>query len=115
MRPVTVSVGPSAAVPLASSWIRLDEWSTGVVGFQVNVTGTVNYTVQQTYDDPNSPTNPVAVNSVTWFSSPDANVVGATAAKQSSYIVPPTFMRVLLNSGDGTVTLTAVQSGVAPY
>lgn len=114
MRPVTVSVGPSAAVPIASSWIRLDEWSTGAVGYQVNFTGAVNYTVQGTFDDPNSPTNPVPVANVTWINGP-ANTVGASTAQQGSYIVPPTYLRLLLNSGAGVVTMTVVQSGVAPY
>lgn len=97
-----------------SSWVRLDEWALPTVSIQANVSGTVNYTIQQTLDDPNSPTNSVAPSSVTWLSSPDAAAVAATTSIQTGYSYPPTFVRVLLNSGTGLVTMTVVQSGVNP-
>ncbi len=105
-----ISIGtPSTA---GSAWVRFDDWSpSSVVTLQVNVTGTVNYTVQTTLDDPNSPTNPVQPSSVTWFSSGDTSVVAATASAQSSFSVLPLFARVLLNSGTGSVTATFVQTG----
>lgn len=112
MRPITVSVGPNATTPLGSSLVRFDDWSpNNQVTIQVNVVGTVNYTVQTTLDDPNSPTNPVSVANMTWFNSTDANVVNATASKQSSLSFLPIFARVLLNSGSGTVTATFLQTG----
>lgn len=105
-----ISIGtPGTAV---SQWVRFDDWSPGsTVGLQTDVTGTVNYTVQTTFDDPNSPTNPVQPAGVTWFSSGDTTVVGATASAQSSFSVLPIFARVLLNSGTGSVTATFVQVG----
>jgi len=53
--------------------------------------------------------------SVTWVSSTDTNVVGATATKSTTFTATPLFIRVLLNSGSGSVTSTVVQAGVAPY
>ena len=95
-----------------TSWVRLDPWVAGTTAIQVIASGTVNYTVQQTLDDPNSPTNPVAVPAVTWLPSNDPTVVGATASEQSNYIASPTFARVLLNSGSGSIVATFVQLGV---
>ncbi len=107
----TIAIGTNGVA--ASAWIMLDPWA-GPAGFQCNVSGTVNYTVQQTMDDPNSPTNAVAAADVAWLSCADAAVVGATANQQSNYNFPPTYARVLLNSGSGSVTMTLNQIGVVP-
>lgn len=112
--------GWSAAVTVgtngvgASPWVMLDAWAMPQTTIQCTVSGTVNYDVQQTLDDPNSITNPVAPALVTWISSSDTAVVGATATKMSSFTFAPVFARVLLNSGTGTVTATFVQSLVTP-
>lgn len=112
MLPRTVTVGPNAAGGTSSQWVRFDTWSPSTtVAIQVDVSGTVNYTVQTTMDDPNSPQSPVPVASVAWFDSADTAVVGATASKQSSLSVLPVFARVLMNSGNGTVKATFVQAG----
>lgn len=73
------------------------------VGFGVLVTGTVNYTVQHTFDDP-------AVGFSTWFSHP--TVAGQTANADGNYAFPVTGIKVLVNSGDGTATLKLVQAGI---
>jgi hypothetical protein len=96
----------------ASPWVNLDPWSNSYIAIQCTVSGTVNYTVQQTLDDPNSPTSPVAVASMTWVSSSDPAVVAATTTQQTNYAFTPIWSRVLLNSGTGTVTAKYVQSGV---
>lgn len=95
----------------ASAWVFLDPWALANVALQLNVTGTVNYTVQTTLDNPNSATDPVAEASVTWVSSSDTAVVGATATQQSNLFFTPAFVRVLLNSGSGSVAMTVIQSG----
>lgn len=97
-----------------SPWIMLDPWALPNTALQLTVSGTVNYTFQTTLDDPNSPTNAVAAASMTWVSSSDTAVVGATATKQTNLFFTPAYVRVLLNSGSGTVTLTATQNGVVP-
>lgn len=108
-----VTVGTNGVAQ--SPWIRLDEWATPNLTLQAVATGTVNYTVIQTQDDPNSPTNPVLPQFVTWQNYVDTNLVGQTATAQGQYNFVPTFIAVLLNSGTGSVTLTATQSGVVPY
>jgi hypothetical protein len=108
---VTVGTNTIASSP----WVRMDEYALAQSAMQATVSGTVNYTVQTSMDDTNSPTNPVLPASVTWVSSTDTNVVGATATKSTTFTATPLFIRVLLNSGSGSVTSTVVQAGVAPY
>lgn len=107
-----ITVGTNGVA--SSAWVRLDGWAFPQVSIQCTVSGTVNYTVQQTLDDPNSPTNPVSPYLVTWVNSFDTTVVGATATAQSNYAFVPVFARVLLNSGTGSVTATFLQAGNAP-
>jgi hypothetical protein len=76
------------------------------------VSGTVNYTLQQTMDDPNSMFTTIALSAMTWVDSSDVSVVAATATKQTNYLFPPMFARIRINSGTGTVTGTFMQSGV---
>lgn len=99
-----------------SQWVYFDDWDQGGVSLQVVVSGTVNYSVQQTRDDPNSPTNAVALASVSWLDSSDTAVVSATATKQSSYTIAPAYARILLNSqtNPGYVTGTFAQVGTPP-
>lgn len=73
------------------------------VGFAVIVTGTVNYTVQHTFDDPE-------VGFTTWFSHPTVAAQGASA--DGNYAFPVTGIKVLVNSGGGTATLKLIQAGI---
>lgn len=73
------------------------------VGFGVVVTGTVNYTVQHTFDDP-------AVGFSTWFSHP--TVASQAANADGNYAFPVTGIKVLVNSGSGTATLNLIQAGI---
>lgn len=73
------------------------------VGFGVIVSGTVDYTVQHTFDDP-------AVGFSTWFSHP--TVAGESTNQDGNYAFPVTGIKVLVNSGDGTATLKLVQAGI---
>lgn len=99
--------------PVADSpWARLDSWAGPNVAIQCTVSGTVNYDVESTMDDPNSATNPILPGAMTWVNSNDSNVVAATATKQSNFLFPPTWARVTLNSGTGYVVSTFSQSGV---
>lgn len=102
-----VTVGTNGVA--GSAWIRLDDYSPAPVTLMCDVTGTVDYTVQQTMNDPNSISDPVDPALVTWIASSDTAVVGATADKMSSFAYPPAFTRVLLNSGTGSVTMTVTQ------
>lgn len=95
-----------------SPWVRLDPWANSYISIQCTASGTVNYTLQQTLDDPNSLASPVNPNAMTWVNSSDTAAVGATGTIQTNYGFTPVFARVLLNSGTGTVTATFVQTGV---
>ena len=75
------------------------------VGFGVVVTGTVNYTVQHTFD------NPQTVASPTWFSHP--TVAAATTSQDGNYAFPVAAIKILVNSGAGTATMTLIQAGIA--
>ena len=115
---ITISGNASAAVTVGTSgtgatpWVRLDEWASPPVGIQCDVSGTVNYTVQSTYDDPNSPTDPVSVSSMTWVNTNDTNAVNATGPVQTNYLFTPIYVRANLNSGTGSVTMKVVQYNV---
>jgi len=97
-----------------SRWVRLDNWAFAQTAVQVNVNGTADFTIQTTLDDPNDLTSPVSVSEVNWLSALDANLV-TTAADTSGYIAyTPSYVRVLLNSGTGSVTATFSQAGNVP-
>ena len=116
---ITVNQAPTAAVTVGTNgvgstpWVRLDEWSNAQVSIQCDVTGTVNYTVQGSMDDPNSNTNSVLPSAMNWVNTNDSSAVGATGNVQTNYLFPPTWVRCLLNSGSGSVSMTVAQANVA--
>ncbi len=119
---IKVNQGTTAAVTVGTNgigstpWVRCDEWANAQIAIQCNVTGTVNYTVQSTLDDPNRPWDtPPLPSAMTWVNTSDTAAVGATATVQTNFAYCPTFVRVLLNSGSGSVTTTVLQSNAAPY
>jgi hypothetical protein len=105
MRPVTVSqtgAGSTVVVP-PDIYVSPCNIALGVV-----VTGTVNYTVQHTFDDVFAPT--FTPGSAIWFNHP--TLAAQTANADSNYAFPPRGIRLTVNSGSGTAALTIVQSGV---
>lgn len=103
MRQIVLSqtgAGTSGVAPL-------DMYGHPFISLQVVVDGTVNYTVQQTLDDPfDSSITP------TYFNHPDANLVGATVNRQGNYAFVPAGIRVVVNSGAGSVRFTIIQVGI---
>lgn len=73
------------------------------IGFGAVVSGTVNYTVQYTFDDP-------ATGFTTWF---DTATASKTDNQNGSILFPVTGIKALVNSGTGSVTLSVVQAGIA--
>ena len=71
-------------------------------------TGTVSATVQQTLDVVPSITD---WTKATWINHPDTNLVNLSTSVQGNYAYQPYACRLLLNSGTGSATLTAIQSG----
>lgn len=108
---VTTSGATTAGVQVgtngvsASRWVRFDDYAGNApVAIQATVSGTVNYTIQTTLQDPDDAVSPVDPADVTWINSTDSNVVSATANQVSSFAIKPTFARVVLNSGSGSVS-----------
>lgn len=108
----TIEIGTNGIA--ASPWVAFDAYYLPQADIQCTVVGTVNYTVQMTQDDPNSPTNPVTPALMTWLSTSDPNAVGATGSLMTSFAYAPAWARVLLNSGSGSVTATFTQLGFRP-
>jgi hypothetical protein len=77
------------------------------VALSVRVSGTVNYTVQYTFDDVlESSYNPSTGN---WVDHP--SLTGQTATKDSNIAYPVRGIRMVVNSGTGSAVLTAIQAG----
>jgi len=74
------------------------------IGFAAVVAGTVNYSIQFSYDDP-------AVGLTTWFD--DVTITSKTGNEDGSISFPISAIKVLVNSGSGTVTLNVIQAGIA--
>ena len=115
MQPSTVSTTDATAGTTYSSLVRMDSWANAQSVIQVNVTGTATYTVETSMDDPNSPTNPVALGSMTWVNATDANIVAKSASATGILVATPTFIRIKQTAGNGSTTMTVAQFGNATY
>lgn len=73
-------------------------------GFGVVTTGTVTYTVQHTFD------NPQTVASPTWFSHP--TIAAKTDNQDGNYAFPVAAVKLLVTAGDGNATMTLIQAGI---
>lgn len=107
-----LTVGTSAVA--SSRWARLDSWAFAQSTIQCVASGTVSYTVETCMQDPNSATVPVAPSAMVWSPSTDPNVVNATGTEPSFFANSPTWARVTLNSGTGSVAAVIAQSGNVP-
>jgi len=105
MRPMTISVTGVANSVVAPMNINTSPFN---VGFGVTVTGTINFTVQHTFDNVWSSTfDPATAN---WFDHPS---VAAKAVNQDgNYAFPVSAIRIKGNTGTGTATLTLLQAGI---
>ncbi len=102
MRPVYLSqtgAGSTVVCPLDRAQNPFN------VGFGVKVTGTVNYTVQHTFDDIYDPT-------VTPTYYAHEEVASAVANADGNYAFAVSGIRLTVNSGTGTAAITIQQSGV---
>jgi len=105
-----ITVGTNGVA--GSRWLRLDNWADAQTAIQCNATGTVNYTVQVTMDDPNDPVSPVGIASVTWLNTNDGDAVTAVGDVFTNFDWTPSYARLLLNSGSGSVSGTFAQFNV---
>jgi len=104
MRPVTVSqTGAGSSSLIAADYIQ----TPFNASISTVVSGTVNYTIQHTFDDIfASGFNPATA---TWYDHDNAIMVNATANQNSNYNFPIRALKILQNSGSGTTTLTFIQ------
>lgn len=108
-----LTVSTLTATPAPSSMIRLDEWADAPIGVQVSVSGTVNYTVQHSFDDPNDLINPVPQASMFWDTGlVPAGAIGATGGLTFAIATAPLWLRLLLNSGTGSAKMVVTQYNV---
>lgn len=96
----TSGVGASKPVPLDQ---RLTPANIGLIA---EVTGTVNYDIQYTFDDVYDPS---LASSLNWLSI--SALTGKTATTDGSLGVPASAVRTKINSGAGSVKLVVVQAG----
>jgi hypothetical protein len=115
---IVINAAATAAVTvgtngIASAWVHLDPWAASETSIQCDVTGTVNYTIQVSNDNPNSSYGtPPLPSAMVWLNTNDASAVGATTSLQTNFFFSPIFARVLLNSGSGSVKANFTQFGV---
>lgn len=109
MRPVTVTTTDASADPVASPPVPLDIYLNPFnVSLQAVVTGTVDYDVQYTNDNIWDPAwDPDTAN---WTTYTDFD--GETTSQSHPTTDVVRAVRLLQNSGDGSVQLTIVQSGL---
>lgn len=94
----TTGVGASAPIPL-------DQYiSPFNVSIGCTVTGTIDYTVQYTFDAVFASAGPF-----TWTN--HADLTAQTATADGTYISPVSATRVLTNSGTGSVAMNVMQAG----
>lgn len=96
----TTGVGASRPIPLD---LYLDPFN---VSLFLDVTGTVNCTVEYTGDDDVL----TSVGPFVWFA--HADLTGETADAVGTIISPVTAVRLVTNSGTGSVQMTVLQAGV---
>lgn len=102
MQPIVIAKTGSGS----SSIAPLDHYQSPFnVGIGVVVSGTVNYTIQHTFDN-------IFDSSVTptWFNHP--TLASQTANADGNYAFPVRAVKVLVNSGAGTATATVIQAGM---
>lgn len=112
MRPVSVSTTDASGAATRTSPVPLNYNAEDFkVSLRITVTGTANYTVQYSLDDPWAVYATDYNTNGRWVNSSDAAVVGATASQTTNFIVPVRAVRVVQNSGNGSTETTIVQQG----
>lgn len=122
---ISTSAATAAAVTVGTNGVGSSPWQMLArdidpfsVSFACIVSGTVDYTIQYTYDDPNTGIDGVigAWPNATKVPTPWdlINMAGLTGNAEGfiDSMGPAWGWRVTLNSGTGTVTVTATQAGL---
>lgn len=108
MRPAILAVSDASAGTIYSPVYPADHYvSPFNIGLFVAVTGTVNFTVQYTFDNVFAAGYNPATG--TWVNHP--SLTSKTASTDSNIAYPVRGIRILQSSGSGTSTLTIIQAG----
>lgn len=103
MRPVELSTSDASGGAESSGVFQPDiHLHPFAVSVAVDVTGTVNYDVEHTLDDPNAA-------SPLWFD--HASLVNKTADADGNYAFPVRGIRLTQNSGNGSCRMVCIQAG----
>jgi len=106
MRPIVQTLS-DASGGAKNVVIPIDYMARPQVSLQVAVTGTANWTIQQTLDNVFN----VASGDVVWLDHPDPNMVAQTVNRQGNYAYTPFAVKFVLNSGSGSAKITVIQPG----
>lgn len=115
---ISISAAATGAITVGTNGVGSTQWvnlnyhaQPFNVTVAVDVTGTVNYTLQYTYNDFWTPTTywSTAQAVTVW---PDPILAAVTADGESTYNDPITGVRVTINSGSGSAVLTVMQAGI---
>lgn len=115
---VAVDAATAGAVTVGTNGVGASVWQTMNIHAQpanivaaVVVSGTVDYTLQYTYDNPNArDAQNAQVQPTPWD---DEVLVAQTTTKQTAFSFPLYGIRLKVNSGTGTATLTLTQAGIS--
>jgi len=99
----------------SSPWVRFDAYALSQTAIQATVTGTVTYSIQQTLQDPDSPSATFPAYNTVFLNTNDTAAVNATTTVQTSYQYSPTYAKVTITAGTGSVSTVFTQFGNAPY
>jgi len=106
MRPARLTITGVTQSPVYAPDVYISPFN---LALSVVVTGTINYTVQYTFDDVFAPTyNPA---SGVWTNHP--TLAAQAASLDSNIAYPVTGIRIVGNSGTGSARLTLIQAGIS--
>jgi hypothetical protein len=104
----TITVGTNGVAD--SRPVFLDPFGFGPTLIHAIVSGTVNYTVKYSQDDPNGVGGygvPLYIQNASWFN--DASLANTAISGQVSLTTAPYMVQVTMNSGTGSVRATITQ------
>jgi hypothetical protein len=114
---ITTSAATAGAITVGTNGvadsrpIALDPFGFGPVLVHVIISGTVNYTVRSSQDNPNGLFGfgvPLGLQNMAWL--PDTNLVNSSVSGQTAYTASPMFTQITLNSGSGSLRATVSQN-----
>ena len=95
-----------------SQWVQLDRTIANTVGIQTTVTGTVNYTLQDTTYD----IQKYLTEEPVWTDCDDTDLVAATTSQKANYVHVPSAIKLKINSySSGAAVALSIQHAGGGY